>query len=233
MSPQPHEGPAEEGLACSTLSPAENSDGALNAREMLSSFNHRCRNSLNGIKMSLYLFKRELGGPAPGNLGELERSYHRLEVFFDWLQMIYRPPAMTLVRSPLGRLFDERVASWRLRFCTHGRTLVLVPPPDDLPGDFDPMFLGLGLEAIIEWRAEVCEPNAKVALSWRIKDGLFELRWEERRVSNGARSAVCNDAAAQPSRPGFSVDSLAHVLLRRIVSCTADLWRRFMPLRLQ
>ena len=34
-------------------------------RKMLSSFNHQCRNSLNGIKMSLYLFKREAGGPMP------------------------------------------------------------------------------------------------------------------------------------------------------------------------
>ena len=168
MSPQPHDGPAEEGPACSTLSPVENSDDAGNLGEMLSSFNHRCRNSLNGIKMSLYLFKRELGGPMPGSLGELERSYHQLEVFFDWLQMVYRPLSLTVVRSPLGRFFDERLPSWRSRFSARGRSLDLAPPADDLPGDFDPMFLGLGLDAIITWRAETSDANVRAVLSWRI-----------------------------------------------------------------
>ena len=121
---------------------------------MLSSFNHRCRNSLNGIKMSLYLFKREVGGPMPGSLGELERSYQQLEVLFDRLQVIYRPLSLTLVRSPLGRFFDERLPSWRSCFSRRGRTLDLARPADDLPGDFDPMYLGLGLDAFVAWRAE-------------------------------------------------------------------------------
>ena len=73
MSPQPHEGPAEGGLASLTLSSAESSDDARTLRDLLSSFNHRCRNSLNGIKMSLYLYKRELGGLVPENLGDIFR----------------------------------------------------------------------------------------------------------------------------------------------------------------
>jgi hypothetical protein len=218
MSPQPHEGPAEGGLACLTLSSAESSDDAKTLRDLLSCFNHRCRNSLNGIKMSLYLYKRELGGLVPENLGELERSYHQLEVFFDWLQMIYRPLTITLVRSPLGRFLDERLPVWRSRLCTQGRTLELVPPPGDLPGDFDPMFLALGLDAIVDWRAEVCERNVKAAVSWRIRDGSFDLRWEERRTLNGFHADTRDDAAVHPSRSDFQVDSLAQVLLKRIVS---------------
>ena len=116
----------------------------------------------------------------PGSLGELERSYHQLEVFFDRLQMIYRPLSLTLVRSPLGRFFDERLPSWRSWFSARGRTLELARPADDLPGDFDPMFLGLGLDAIVAWRAEASSVNASAVLSWRIADGSFELRWEER-----------------------------------------------------
>ena len=218
MSPQPHEGPAEGGLACLTLSPAESSDEARSLRDLLSCFNHRCRNSLNGIKMSLYLYKRELGGPVPENLSELERSYHQLEVFFDWLQLIYRPLAITLVRSPFGRFLEERLPSWRSRFCTQGRTLDVLPPSRDPAGDFDPMFLGLGLDAIVDWRAEVCTPSAKAAVSWQIIDGSFELRWEERRTLNGFRTDMHEDAPVHPSRSEFHVDSLAQVLLKRIVS---------------
>ena len=100
----------------SSALPVENSEGVGNLGDMLSCFNHRCRNSLNGIKMSLYLFKRELGASMPGTLGELERSYYQLEVFFDRLQMVYRPLSLTLVRSPLGRFFNEQLPSWRSRF---------------------------------------------------------------------------------------------------------------------
>jgi hypothetical protein len=218
MIPQPHEGSAEERLACLPLSLAESSDGEQSGRDMLRSFNHRCRNSLNGIKMSLYLFKRELGELSLPNLGELERAYHRLEVFFDWLQMIYRPLTVTLVRSPLGRLFDERIATWRSRFCTHGRTLELDPPLDDLAGEFDPMLLGLGLEAIIEWRAEACAANSKGILSWRIHGGLFEVRWQERRALNGSYNADRDHNVPQNMRPVPPVNSLAYLLLERIAS---------------
>lgn len=218
MSPQPHDGPAEEGLACSTLSPAENSDCVGNLRDMLSSFNHRCRNSLNGIKMSLYLFKRELGGPMPGSLGELERSYHQLEVFFDWLQLIYRPISLTPVRSPLGRFFDERLPSWRARFNAPGRSLDLARPASDLPGDFDPMFLGLGLDALVTWRAEASAVNVNAILRWRITDDCFELRWEERGPANGIGGSGSEHEKVHRCRPDLQMDSLAHVLLKRIVS---------------
>ena len=88
---------------------------------MLSSFNHHCRNSLNGIKMSLYLFKREAGGPMPGSWLELERIVSSSSsVLFDRLQVIYRPLTLTLVRSPLGRLVDERLPSWRSWFQPSG-----------------------------------------------------------------------------------------------------------------
>lgn len=218
MSPQPHEGPAEEEVACLTLSPMKDfGDGECDFREILRSFNHRCRNSLNGIKMSLYLFKRGVGEPLPRKLSELERAYHQLEVFFDWLQLVYRPLSLTQVRSPLGRLFDERAFSWRSRFCTQSRTLELVPPPDDQAGDFDPMLLGVGLEAIVEWRAEASAPNTKAILSWAIRDGLFELCWRESRAMNGSGIGAHDDGMTQMPWPPFPVESLAHLLLKRIV----------------
>ena len=90
---------------------------------MLSSFNHRCRNSLNGIKMSLYLFKREVGGPMPGELGELERSYQQLEVLFDRLQMIYRPLSLDAGSFPAGPAFRRALAVLALVVQPRGRTL--------------------------------------------------------------------------------------------------------------
>jgi hypothetical protein len=218
MSSQSHAMSAEEGLSCSALPAVDNPKRIGDLREMLSSFNHRCRNSLNGIKMSLYLFKREAGGSIPGCLGELERSYQQLEVLFERLQVIYRPLSLTLVRSPLGRFFDERLPSWRNCFSRQGRTLDLARPADDLPGDFDPMYLGLGLDAFVAWRAESGGAIRDAVLSWRVAAGSFELRWEERRSANGSRADDRDNRQSQPSRSDQGIDSLAHPLLRRIVA---------------
>jgi hypothetical protein len=218
MSSQPYSRPTEQGLSCSTLSTVENPKRMGELREMLSSFNHRCRNSLNGIKMSLYLLKREEGGPISGSLGELERSYQQLELLFDRLQVIYRPLTLTPVRSPLGRFFDERLPCWRSCFSVRGRTLDLARPAEDLPGDFDPMYLGLGLDAFVAWRAEAGQPNGKPILSWRIVDGSFEFRWEEWRPANGPRAHERSKGQSQSSGSDEQIDSLAHPLLKRIVA---------------
>ena len=219
MSPQPHDGPAEEGPTCSTASPfpVEDIERTVNAREVLSSFNHRCRNSLNGIKMSLYLFKHESGAKRPGSLVELERAYQQLEAIFDRLQMIYRPLTLTLVRAPVGRFFDERLPSWRSWLGRRGRMLDLAPPTEDLPGDFDPMFLAIGFDAFVTWRAEFGQVHTKSVLTWRIADGFFEFTWEERRPANGFLTHDCDREMAQRSGPYGRGESLAHVLLKRIV----------------
>jgi hypothetical protein len=218
MSPESHAAPAEEGLSCSALPAVENHERIGHLREMLSSFNHRCRNSLNGIKMSLYLFKRDVGGPMPRCLGELERSYQQLEVLFERLQLIYRPLTLTLVRSPLGRFFDERLPSWRNCFNLRGRMLDLARPADDLPGDFDPMYLALGLDAFVAWRAESGQPDGNPILSWRIVDSSFEFRWYERRLAKGSRTPERDNGQSPGFGPDERIDSLAHRLLNRIVA---------------
>jgi hypothetical protein len=223
MSSQPHSRPTEQGLSCSTLSTVENPTRMGELREMLSSFNHRCRNSLNGIKMSLYLLKREEGGPISGSLGELERSYQQLELLFDRLQVIYRPLTLTPVRSPLGRFFDERLPCWRSCFSVRGRTLDLARPAEDLPGDFDPMYLGLGLDAFVAWRAESGGANGSAQLSWRVADGFLELRWEERRPAFGSHANDRDNRQSKASGPDEGIDSLAHPLLRRIVAAHGGL----------
>ena len=52
--------------------------------------------------MSLYLFRREARGDVPDCWDEIEAIYQQVEHLFDHLQSIYRPMALTMVRSPLG-----------------------------------------------------------------------------------------------------------------------------------
>jgi hypothetical protein len=218
MNAQPHDGTAGDVLCGSTLRMNDNLKGPENVWQMLSSFNHRCRNSLNGIKMSLYLFKREMDGPVPGQWQELERAYQEIELLFDRLQMLYRPLSLTVVRSPIGRLIDERLPTWRSWFGARGRTLEFTRPSVDLPCDFDPMHLGLGLDAFVRSRAESGRGPWKTQLTWGISEGLFEIRWEEQIAPKG-----CDERAHESGRPGGAAscgksDALAHPLLKRIVA---------------
>jgi hypothetical protein len=218
MSPQPQQGAAEEGLSTSILRLIDHPERIEHLRQMLSSFNHRCRNSLNGIKMSLYLCKQDANGSRPDCWLELERTYQQLERLLERLQVIYRPLSLAPVRSPLGRLFDERLPSWRAWFNVRGRTIQVDAPVEDAPGDFDPMYLGLGFDAFVAWRAEAACADSQARLRWRILDGSFELTWEEALLENSATLSDDEIGPNQPSRPKGRVDCLALPLLARIVS---------------
>jgi hypothetical protein len=185
-------------------------------RRILSGFNHRCRNSLNGIKLGLYLFKRQMDGPTPKFWGELERTYQEMERLFDWLQLIYRPPSLHLVRSPLGRLVGERLPTWRAWLVANGLDLEVAPPLLDEAGDFDPMHLGLALDALVKWRAEVLDPEVRPRLAWRFDQDRFELSWSEGFSAGGGarRSAPAKSAAARPS----GAAPLALPLLNRMIA---------------
>src|SRR5438105_14477240 len=104
MRPQPHEGPAEEERSASMLPVVDDLERIDGLRRMLSRYSHRCRNLLNGIKMSLYLFRRDVKEPMPARWNELERGYQEIERLFCHLQAIYRPMTVTMVRYPLGQL---------------------------------------------------------------------------------------------------------------------------------
>jgi hypothetical protein len=218
MSPQPQEGPAEGGHSSSVLRSVDDPARIDRLRLLLSGFNHRCRNSLNGIKMSLYLSKREWDGPTPPCWLELERTYQEIERLFDRLQVIYRPLSVTMVRSPLGQLVAERLPSWRSLFAPNGRTLEVDPPRQEVSGDFDPMHLGLGLDAFVAWRADNSSAMGNPRLSWRIDADFFEIAWRE-----GSSHSPCNypereTRLTDETSPPCGVDCLALPLLARIVS---------------
>jgi hypothetical protein len=148
----------------------------------------------------------------------LEQTFQEIERLFDRLQVIYRPLSVTMVRSPLGQLVAERLPSWRSLFTPNGRTLEVDPPWQEGSGDFDPMHLGLGLDAFVAWRADKSSANGNPRLSWRIDAGFFEIAWREGRSQNPGFSQERETRLTEETSPRIGVDCLALPLLARIVS---------------
>jgi hypothetical protein len=221
MSPRPHEGPAEEGLSSSLLRIVHEAERVERLRAVLSGFCHRCRNSLNGIKMSLYLFRREARGAVPDSWGEIEAVYQQVEHFFDHLQTIYRPMTITMVRSPLDELMHHHVPKWRPWFESRGLALQVDPPECAVIADFDPAQLGVGLDAMAAWRAEVGRAGGLARVAWGGHDGSIEIRWQETTPDDPGEAPehatvfARRDAGCSSSR---LVDVLAMPLLARIVA---------------
>jgi hypothetical protein len=218
MSSEPHERVAEEKSALANPGPGHDSQTIQQARQVLGCFNHRCRNSLNGIKMGLYLFKRQTSGPLHQCWAELAQSYADIERLFDRLQLIYRPMSVNTVRSPFGLLVNERLPAWTSSLSTRGQTLSINPPEKDDPGDFDPMYLGLGLDSFVAWRAAAGRPTGQSTLSWRIADRCFEISWDELGSANRSARGQPELGLSQGARQSSRVDTLALPLLARVVA---------------
>jgi hypothetical protein len=187
-------------------------------RRMLSGFSHRCRNALNAIKLSLYLVRREQPGDLPVGWPSLEEACLEVERFFDHLQSIYRPMKLTLVRAPLGQFMAEQEPRWRTRLQGCGRALRVDPPGQDPPGDFDPIHLGMGLDAVVAWRVRVRGASRHPRLSWRTCDGYSEVSWEEAGTSPPQiHPGGAGDRDREYQEP-TELDSLALPLLARIVT---------------
>jgi hypothetical protein len=148
----------------------------------------------------------------------IERAYQETERLFDRLQEIYRPMHVTLIRSSLARLIDGRLPAWRDSFTARGLSLHADRPSAEPPGDYDPMQLGSGLDAFIAWRLEDGSWCGDARLTWRVRQGYFEIEWNE--LDAGPPSAVDfsrSGASAQSGR-SCSGDSLALPLLARVAS---------------
>jgi hypothetical protein len=213
-----HDGLAESGLSSAILPLVEQPERICELRQFLSGFTHRCRNSLHGIKMSLYLCRRSIDGPEPETWARLERAYQETERLLDRLQQIYRPMHTTMVRSSLGQLLGERLPVWRTWFAERGLTLVADPPALEGLGDYDPMHLGSGLDAFIAWRLEDGSSCGNARLAWRIHQGCFEVKWNE--VDGRSRGAVesSRNLECHRSEAPCSGDPLALPYLARVAS---------------
>jgi hypothetical protein len=175
-------------------------------REQLGGFSHRCRNLLNGLKMSFYFLQRGVDQPLPEYWSALELDYRRIEALFDQLQAIYRPVSLTVIRGTLRCLIQDRQPHWAQWFASGQGTLEIAPPKQESHGEFDPMCLSMGLDALARWRAAVLAADQSARFSWRTGGGQFEVRWEERERCAPADSALfplrsdskCTAASAAP-----------------------------------
>jgi len=187
-------------------------------REELGGFSHRCRNLLNGMKMSLYFMRRGAEQPLPQWWDGLEQNYRGIEELLDQLQAIYRPISLTLVRGAFRCLVQDRQHLWGNWFASGCGTLVIVPPEQESEGEFDPMCLTMGLDALARWRASALALGQAARMTWRTGDGQFEVSWDE--------SAIAATSPIQPPRqasPGSSSllaasQPLALPLLARVLT---------------
>ncbi len=183
---------------------------------ILRHFSHRCRNSLSGIKLGLYLLKKEMQDPSRSHWHDLGRRCDDIEKLFDRLDRIYQSAPLTLVRSPLGPLFAERLPLWRSLYPDWAQTIVLDPPKHDAAGDFDPSQLGLGLDALVMSRAESGN-SREPRLAWQATGAQFEISWQE----TPARAANQAGSSADPPLGSQFSDccaSLALLLLARVAA---------------
>jgi hypothetical protein len=148
-------------------------------REELGGYSHRCRNILNGIKMSLYFVRKGAQQPLPQGWDGLEQNYRGIEELLDQLQAIYRPITLTLVRGAIRCLVQDRQRLWNDWFTSGGSSLEVVPPQQESDGEFDPMCLTMGLDALVRWRSAAIAPGTSARISWRTGDGQFEVSWHE------------------------------------------------------
>ncbi len=192
--------------------------------------------------MSLYLFRRASKGHVPQCWTEIERNYQQIETLFDHLQLIYRPMTLTMVRCSLGHFIRDHHSKWRTSLQSKGMTLELDPPREELDGDFDPIQLGIALDAMARWRAEVAHSKNHTRISWRTHDGFFEIVWEEFPADSSDRPIDSKgEAGLDPdARTCLRADSLVLIMVSRILSvlggrlerpCSRSLrWRMHWPL---
>ncbi len=176
--------------------------------ELLGGFCHKCRNTLNCLKMSLYLAKRDSEPDVLATLNQLEPHYREVEQIFDRLHAICRPITLTPVTLDLALLIDQRRLAWDAWMAARQRPLVVCSPREPAVGQYDPNCLGQGLDALVSWRAAAGTPREPARLRWHVHEQHFRLEWEE-------RSAGGFDTPAIEAGPSAS---LALPLLMRVVS---------------
>ena len=206
-----HEGIGD--LAASLLRVAGDPAQVVRLHELLGGFCHQCRNSLNSLKMGLYLAKRSEGGAPQAIWAQLEAHYQAAERIIDRMQQICRPMPLSLVRLPLTLFLEERRELWTRVLEEQGRSLEVRVAGDpnqqtDVVGHYDPSRLGTGLDAFVAWRAWAGGPGDPLRLTWGVPDGQFQLQWQE--PSRGSHRPSASQSTA--------ADPLALPMLARVIS---------------
>lgn len=161
--------------------------------DILGGFCHQCRNTLNSLKLSLYLAKRDPSHATTAYWGELEERYRAVERLFDRLQAICRPMTLTPIKASLSLIMEERGPGWIEAMAARGRCLTLMPPTETDVGEFDPVRLPEGLGTFILWRAEVGETGQPAQLRWGTREDQFVIDWDEPTALGLAGPAEASD----------------------------------------
>jgi hypothetical protein len=194
-------------------------DGRLGPlRLALSDFNHRCRNLLNGMKMSFYLAKRSAPGPLSERWRELDRTYGAVEQLFEQLSVIYRAMPLALMKASFGSLVAERSADWISWFERNENVLTLQPPAREEVGELDAMRLVSAIDDFVAWRAESLPRGGRATFTWSSEDGSFDVIWREQ-APNLAGDDAGPPVPGPPSRePMATMGSLSLPLLARVIA---------------
>lgn len=216
MCPRPRDGSADDGLSSSLLRFVD--DGQLGPlRHALSDFNHRCRNLLNGMKMSFYLAKRSSPGPLSDRWGDLDQTYSAVEQLFERLSTIYRTMPLTLMKVRFGSLVAERSSVWASWFEQAGNALTLEPPDREAIGELDAMRLISAIDGFVAWRAESMPRGGRAFLNWDTDGGCFQLGWREQAPEILPTDAAASDAAEALGPLSAATGSLSLPLLARVI----------------
>jgi hypothetical protein len=229
MNSQEQEAEADEGLSGSLFRIVQDERKIKQLRHELGNFSHRCRNVLSGMKMSLYLLRRQVPGSLPGWWENIEQNYRGIEQLLDELQSIYRPMPLTLVRAPFRSLVRDRESSWRDWFARGRVALEISPPAEEIAGDLDPMCLRMGCDAFLGWRAAALQPGHVGRLFWQTADDWLHACWQESpgvaRAPETVLDSLAKDRSTQPTGRWM----LALPLLARVVKAHGGSvqWTRF------
>lgn len=218
MRPLSHEGTAEGGLCCSLLRLVKSDQQIQQLREELGGFSHRCRNLLNGMKMSLYFMRRGAEQPLPQWWDGLELNYRGIEALLDQLQTIYRPISLTLIRGTFRCLVQDSQQLWSDAFAGGCGSLAIVPPEQESIGEFDPMYLRMGFDALARWRALAMAAGQSARISWRTGEGQFEVSWHESRSTSPAPIGSSGQTSPGSPSPWAAYQPLALPLLARVMT---------------
>ncbi len=219
MCPRPHDGTAEAGLSCALLQFVHAEHQIDQLRHGLSEFSHRCRNLLNGMKMGLYFLRKSEQRALPAWWVEVEEGYRSIELLFETLQRIYRPMPLTTIRASFGSLVRDRQRSWSDRIEAGGRSLHFLPPEEEQAGEFDPICLGMAIDAFVDWRSKAMAQDRHARIRWETTDGFFDVTWEERAGNDHGSPSSSRGASSSPG--AFTTAELALPLLVRVLTAHA------------
>src|SRR5262249_5849987 len=85
-------------------------------------------------------------------------------------------------------------------------------------GQFDPMYLAMGFDALVLWRASNLFAGQSARISWRAADGEFQVTWHESGDPAPASIQPSVEVCAGSTSPCMAHLALALPLLARIMT---------------